>query len=419
MDNLDPATLAELERQYVELSRQYQIYYAVAFWVEVRCSLYCSMFISTMRIMLRKRPVETVASRIFLVVSIMIFILATFHNITSISRLIRAYALLLAPPAPFLYFQSYKYWDNYAHLLLTAFLHLARRRPRCERNKWIIVAPTLLLIGSIGESKSRRLRVAQPTVASPQKRQRNNSNLPSFAATTFVNWHWFLHPEAFAPEKITPVLFITFPLNLAQNMLTTSLIAFKIYKQHRDTVRSGLQLSSGLDLMGVIRIIVESAMVYTVETAIIIILFVINHPSVVIVQHALPGSIGIVFCLIAIRTHVARSDSAPRPGASGSGYASDAFFPTWVTDADSPPHSPISPHRRNFHHMGPITVTTVTEQHRVMDSVLSSVSKRERERVRVREISRERGDGETMDVDLDLESVQRSPESVRTYDLKP
>ncbi|KAF5330014.1 hypothetical protein D9611_010498 [Ephemerocybe angulata] len=395
MDNLDPATLAELERQYAELSRQYQIYYPVAFWVEaIIYGLYCSMFISTMRIMLRKRPVETVASRIFLVVSIMIFILATFHNITSISRLIRAYALLLAPPAPFLYFQNYKYWDNYAHLLLTAFctwlgdvLVIYRCFLIWRRNKWVIVAPTLLLIGSI--------------------------------ATTFVNWHWFLHPTAFAPKDIAPILWITFPLNLAQNMLTTSLIAFKIYKQHRDTVRSGLQLSSGLDLMGVIRIIVESAMVYTVETAIIIVLMAINHPSVVIVQHALPGSIGIVFCLIAIRTHVARSDTAPRPGASGSGYASDAFFPTWVTDADSPPHSPISPHRRNFHHMGPITVTTVTEQHRVMDSVLSSVSKRERERVRVREISRERGDGETMDVDLDLESVQRSPESVRTYDLKP
>ena len=44
--------------------------------------------------------------------------------------------------------------------------------------------------------------------------------------------------------------------------------------------------------MGVIRIIVESAMLYTVETAIIIILFVLNHPAGVIVQGALCPTTG-------------------------------------------------------------------------------------------------------------------------------
>ena len=41
--------------------------------------------------------------------------------VTSISRLIRAYALLVKPPAPFVYFQYFTEWDNYAHLLLIAF----------------------------------------------------------------------------------------------------------------------------------------------------------------------------------------------------------------------------------------------------------------------------------------------------------
>ncbi|RXW19533.1 hypothetical protein EST38_g6318 [Candolleomyces aberdarensis] len=267
MADQDPAAL---EAQLAELNRMYQIFYPVAFWVEaIVYGLYTSLFIATCRIMIKKRPAETVASRIFLVVSVLIFILASIHNITSISRLIRAYALLVTPPAPFVYFQNFKEWDNYAHLLLIAFCTwlgdiLVNQIYRCfliwRRNYWVIILPIVFLVGSIG--------------------------------TTFVNWHWFQHPEKFQLHQIMPILYITFPLNLAQNLLTTSLIAFKIYMQHRATVRSGLQISAGLDLVGVIRIIVESAMVYTLETLVIIILFVLNHPAVVIVQHSLPPSIG-------------------------------------------------------------------------------------------------------------------------------
>lgn len=116
--------------------------------------------------------------------------------------------------------------------------------------------------------------------------------------TTIVNWIWFRNPFAFKPGQITPFFYLTFPLNLAQNVLTTGLISWKIYRQHRETVNSGLQISAGLNLVGVIRIIVESAMVYTVETALIIILFFLNHPSVVIVQGALCPSTGeLFFCL--------------------------------------------------------------------------------------------------------------------------
>lgn len=386
---LDPA----MEAYLADLNKKYQMYYPVAFWVEaIIYGLYVSMFISTCRIMLKKKPAETVASRVFLVVSIMIFILATIHNVTSISRLIRAYSLLLAPPAPYLYFQDYKQWDNYAHLLITAFctwlgdiLVIYRCYLIWRKSRYIIILPSILLLGSI--------------------------------ATTFFNWYYFQHPDEFDFMAILPVFYMTFPLNLAQNVLTTSLIAWKIYMQHRETMRSGLQLSAGLDLVGVIRIIVESAMVYTVETLIIIVLFFLNHPAVVIVQHALPPSTGIVFCLIAIRTHVARADSVAR---GPSVYASNAFFPTWLSDNNEG----IGPRRNN--HIGPITVTTVTEQHRL--DVLSSPRKREhghRETnnhvsYRDREIgSKDKEMTVTMDVDLDVESdsyPQGSPESVLTFD---
>jgi hypothetical protein len=78
----------------------------------------------------------------------------------------------------------------------------------------------------------------------------------------------------------------------------------------------------------------------------------------------------------------------------------DSFFPTWLSDND--PLAATSS-RRNIH-MGPITVTTVTERH---DSPMS-MSKRERE-IEL-----------TMDVDMDEDlergmiTQPRMPEKVKS-----
>jgi hypothetical protein len=92
--------------------------------------------------------------------------------------------------------------------------------------------------------------------------------------------------------KLQPVFNMVFPLNLAQNVLTTGLIAYKIFMQHRQTRASGLQLSAAVNLVMVVRIIVESAAIYTFTLVIIIILFFLNHPAAVIPQHSLPPAIG-------------------------------------------------------------------------------------------------------------------------------
>lgn len=92
-----------------------------------------------------------------------------------------------------------------------------------------------------------------------------------------------------------PLLKITYPINFVQNAFTTSLITYKIYKQHRlsASVRSeftqGLALHShnGLDLITVVRILIESAALYTFMMAILIVMFYMDyHPSQTIVQHA-------------------------------------------------------------------------------------------------------------------------------------
>ncbi|KAJ2914553.1 hypothetical protein MD484_g5865, partial [Candolleomyces efflorescens] len=275
--------------------------------------------------MLKKQAAESFASRVFLVAGSINFALGTLHISFALYRLVRAYALLIVPPHPILYLFDFNRWDNFSHLVILALMTWIADGLviyRCfliwRRNYWIIILPTLLLVTSM--------------------------------AMTFVNWRWFKHPEEFDPKVITPIFNMIFPLNLAQNVITTTLIATKIYLQHRASQRSGLQLSSAINLITIIRIIVESAMLYTILTTIIIILFFTLHPAVVIPQQCLAPVIGIVFSMIAIRTHVARSES----GAVRSGWSSNPFYPTWLSEGGDG-------RRRNVN--VPITVTTVTEQH--------------------------------------------------------
>ncbi|KAJ2933416.1 hypothetical protein H1R20_g3653, partial [Candolleomyces eurysporus] len=87
----------------------------------------------------------------------------------------------------------------------------------------------------------------------------------------------------------------TFPLNLVQNVLTTGMIAIRIWAQHRQTVQAGAKFVSAggaLSLLMVLRIVIESAMIYTIQMLLITILWYLNDPAVVIVQHATLPSIG-------------------------------------------------------------------------------------------------------------------------------
>jgi hypothetical protein len=150
-----------------------------------------------------------------------------------------------------------------------------------------------------------------------------------------------------------PLFRITFPLNLVQNVLTTSFIAYKIFCQHRLSQRTGLLLSAGLNLMTILRIIAESALLYTAVMFTCTVLYYTKHPSQVIVQHMIPpvtgghsalflyvvgisdadACVGIVFALIAVRTHVARGTTVTGPS-RGTTSGSDSVVPNWLTGED-------------------------------------------------------------------------------------
>ena len=87
---------------------------------------------------------------------------------------------------------------------------------------------------------------------------------------------------------------ITFPLNFVQSVLCTFLIVWPLYKQYlrgRKGDPGSRNLSS--DLGAVARIVVESAAIYMFQMCILIVLWALNHTSIVIVHAALTPSIGL------------------------------------------------------------------------------------------------------------------------------
>lgn len=103
------------------------------------------------------------------------------------------------------------------------------------------------------------------------------------------------HPPGVDPLKTTPpqVLQTMYPLVVAQNILTTGLIGFKIWQQHRLSAAYGIvDRNSPLSLIRILRIIVESALIYTVQIIVYMILFYIQSPWGVVVQNMIVPSLG-------------------------------------------------------------------------------------------------------------------------------
>jgi len=141
-------------------------------------------------------------------------------------------------------------------------------------------------------------------------------------------FYWFTHPFSVDPITAFALLDCVYPLAFVQNVMTTSLIAWKIWTQYRVSSASGVvDRSSRLSLIQILRIVVESAMIYPLQLLVLIILYFRFDTSQVIFQSAVVPSIGIVFVLIAVRVHAARSRSA-----SDSEMGS---VPSWLDQTDN------------------------------------------------------------------------------------
>ncbi|KAF9479177.1 hypothetical protein BDN70DRAFT_702819 [Pholiota conissans] len=282
--------------------------YSVAIFVETLIhGIYTSLFIAAMSVLLKrskgKRAPNNSRNWLFPVATILMYIISSFHTVLGFYRFMRAYVL---PGAiGWTFFWEFKNWDTFTTNLLVCLITwigdiLVIYRCYCvwNNNLILIIIPLILLAASV-------------------------------AVNVYV-LVWFGNPLAYSPHSEIMALNSIYPISLAQNVITTGLITLKIWNQHRNSSASGVvDRSSRLSLLKIVRIIIESAMIYTGQLFILLVLYFRNDTFQYIVQCAIVPSLGIVFVLIALRVHNARQ----RDVAMGT---SVGFIPSaWLRDSDS------------------------------------------------------------------------------------
>ncbi|KXN89033.1 hypothetical protein AN958_06384 [Leucoagaricus sp. SymC.cos] len=260
-----------------------EVAHIVAIWCEVTlmAGIYTCLFFEAGYIMLRKRKDNIASARVFLITTFLMYILSTAHIILGLYRMLRAYVWRVEPPA--FYFMDFFLWETLAHnamLCIMTWLGDALVIYRCwvvwNYNYWVIILPLILLT-------------------------------LEFAINTML-LVWYTHSGLASGVDILAWMATIYPLVFAQNIITTGLIAFKIWTQHRTSAANGVvDASSRLSLMHILRIIIESAGIYTIQLLVLLILYPMQHNAQFIVQSAVIPSIGIVFVLIAVRVHLTRS----------------------------------------------------------------------------------------------------------------
>ncbi|KAF8908131.1 hypothetical protein CPB84DRAFT_1767362 [Gymnopilus junonius] len=280
--------------------------YTIAVWVEVLFhGVYTSLFALAMRVMLKRRSTSQarrLSSLIFLMATWLMYFVSTFHLFLQMYRYTRAFILLVEPQGPLIYYIDLSRWDSMANnilLCLMSWIGDALVIYRCyfvwDSNPWVITVPTLLLLCAIGVN----------------------------AYTMF----WFSHPFQVNEHVGVALLSAVYPLALLQNVMTTGLITLKIWNQHRASSATGvIDRSSRLSLSRILRIIIESAMIYTIQLFILIILFFLEDNFQIILQSAIVPSVGLVFVLIAVRVQSAKTQTIASH--------SLATIPAWLDEED-------------------------------------------------------------------------------------
>jgi hypothetical protein len=126
------------------------------------------------------------------------------------------------------------------------------------------------------------------------------------ASLIVVFLSWLYSPQSPIENKktFTILAYFAISVNILLNMTTTGLISFRLIRQHRTSRASGIQPShSRLNLFHVVRIIVESAAIYTLLLLVTLIFHAIGSRNVWILLGINTPATGIALTLISIRLH--------------------------------------------------------------------------------------------------------------------
>ncbi|KAF8524146.1 hypothetical protein BU17DRAFT_85253 [Hysterangium stoloniferum] len=249
-------------------------------WFEVFLyGLYCTLFVQSLDITLKRQRTKTVPAKVFFISTIVLFIVATSHIALNLYRLLRGYVWLAEDPGPVLYFNDLGRWENIAHDAINAvmtwlgdMLLIYRCFIIWNNSYYIIGLPTLLLIMSI-VTNSVALRLFTEV------------RLGTLFSPSLVAWMNSIYAIA-----------------LAQNFITTALIAYRLWRQDNVSIKAGLRdARPKSSLRPIIRIVIESAAIYVLTVIVIIIMYARGNNLQFVAQEAIVPIIGIVFTLISVR----------------------------------------------------------------------------------------------------------------------
>ncbi|KAF8628852.1 hypothetical protein AX17_005912 [Amanita inopinata Kibby_2008] len=283
-------------------SFSFELANVAAVWVEaVLYGIYVCLFAESLYIMFKKRT-NAGPALTFRIVTIIMFFVATAHVAINLYRFLRPYL------QPQKFAQSSGYildLDDRTNLTVNVLLCVmtwlgdALVIYRCflvwDNNYFIIAIPVALLTGCL--------------------------------IVTTVAFYFGTHPDTASSAHVVQWLSPVYALAFAQNTLTTILIVFKLWKVHRTSTRSSVHnAGSRLGVVKIMRIVVESALLYTIQLLIVVILGAMKHNAQFLIQASVVPSIGIVFGLIAVRVHLQ----------SSRGFRSDDtalnYMTTWLED---------------------------------------------------------------------------------------
>ncbi|KAF6750910.1 hypothetical protein DFP72DRAFT_1071780 [Ephemerocybe angulata] len=209
----------------------------------------------------------------FTIVSLVIFILTSVYMGLNASRIFYAFSPEWSEVSngqlPIHHLRDYTSGKSFTTMLLIGILvwlgdGLAIYR--CfiiwAMNWWIVLLPIALLL----------LSIANGTMVAVEYR----------------------HPGTLPPRAAWVLVRIIFPVNIMQSCFTTGLIAFRIWRRYRVSRAAGLRAyGGGINLLKVLWIIVESAMIFAMQQIILCIAFYSGSPIQYVFSEMLVPSIGI------------------------------------------------------------------------------------------------------------------------------
>ncbi|TEB19678.1 hypothetical protein FA13DRAFT_1802004 [Coprinellus micaceus] len=286
LDTLDPATVAARDT-----ADQHNM--LLGFWLgAIGFGLYTYMFALFVKIAIQtRRRNPPLSAKVFSLGALVMYILTVIYMGFNTSRYLYAFSPDWIDASdgqlPVSYLRDWKRAENLTTSIIIGVLvwigdSLAIYRCLIiwQMNWWVIALPGLLYIFGIVD--------------------------------TAVLQVWLKRPAFLTPAQAIFLLNMAFPVNIAQSCLVTGLIAFRIWRQHRVSRAAGLsEHGAGLGLLTIIRIIVESTMIFTIQLVVLCILSYFNSPAQWALLGTLVPSMGMVFVLLSIRVHGAKKTPHP------------------------------------------------------------------------------------------------------------